>query len=1458
MPATPGQEGTEGHAPNPAEIRVLSVGKSLKIEPFKIPENPLEVGRAWREWIEDFEDETSYFEITEIRDRVNALKIYGGKEIKKLARNLPETAPVVGDDDYKKLKRKLNNHFLPKKNKHHARYTFNKQKQIIGESVATYAARLREKSKDCEFGEQTDDRILEHLIQTIKDSELVKRSIQKKWNLDQFLEEASQREDINQQVKDMKEDFKISKVGHESEDSPPKSGKWGRRRNPKKKPLRPPGKRDHKKDEKKKDKSCGYCGKTGAHPPGRNCPAYGQQCLKCGKYNHYASCCRTGAQTQEGSKETKRERVKKTAEAEETSSDSDDDYIYLQETAQHLHRVKKIRSGPNQDTVLIRIGDIDAFVEPDSGASANVMDEYQFKALKHRSQEIKELEPSRDTLKTLQSDLSVKGEFTTTLRNKNRGTQSKFLVIQGKMDSPPLLSKSTLMELGMLKIDPEGTLKETNELRIKTLKTPDDSIETVLREYSDVFQGISCFREKNTGKKIEVKLEMETDAKPVAQKPRPVPYHLQKPLKDWLDQGVKEEIFEKVPEGEAICWCSPLVVQPKRKFTEMKSEELESHMIRASIDMRIPNQSMKRSRCVQSPRVEDFIYRLHDCKIFTKLDLRQGYHQLALDPSTRQVATFSTPWGNYRPQRLVFGAKSSQDVFDKAMFRIFGDIHHCLNQRDDILLGGRDQTEHREVLETVLKRARDHGITFNREKCQFGVEQIEFFGHVFTKDGLKPSPDKVRAVKECGVPENKQAVRSFLGMAGYLDNFIQNYAAIAAPLYQLTRKETKFHWGKQEEEAFRKIQDTISSEKTMAFFDPSKPIILRTEASFNEGLSAALLQKTDRDIQPVHFISRTMTETEKRYSLTEKDALAIKWAKERLRIYLLGAPRFRIVTAHKPLVPLFNKVKAKVPPRIEKWIMEMQDVDYELVYEPGKDEVDPLDFLSRHPLPETGHDKTEKIIRWNVNAEHAVVVTRIREETQKDEVMQRLAKRIAKGDWEKHKRDKDLEPYLHMKQELSVAEGLIFRERRIVLPPSLQRKVVKLGHSLGHLGKTKTKQMLREKYWFPLMNSMIDTAIDQCYECQVATKGDREEPIKVTSIPNRPWDTVSIDHGGPYPDGHYNLVLIDKRTRYPVVESVPSTDFQINKEKLKHIFATYGTPRRIERDNGPPFNSKEFNEFAKQEGFQHHRVTALHPRANGEVERFMQTLNKTEQIANLQGKTRLERRNAVQDMLIAYRSTPHPPTGVAPYEALKGTPVRMKLDYIEPKPQRDEKDDIIDRRDAEYKQKMKQQREGRKTRENNLLLGDYVLVKQPRKNKWSTAFEPVFYVVCSIRGSQVTARRVTDGRTVCRDASQFKLANAVINTTDEPEKNEKVETAQAVPDIEIPEKETPPSAASDPPDTMANAEKPMEPPSAGIIPEQETEPEQGAEHNQPVDRPAVTRPRRERRQPSYLKDYVFA
>ncbi len=127
-----------------------------------------------------------------------------------------------------------------------------------------------------------------------------------------------------------------------------------------------------------------------------------------------------------------------------------------------------------------------------------------------------------------------------------------------------------------------------------------------------------------------------------------------------------------MPEGEAITWCSPLVVQPKPKF--IGREILEPEQIRASIDLRVVNKAMSCSRIVQAPLVKDFTHAFNDCKVFSKLDLKQGYHQLTLDEESRWVVTFSTPWGNYRPRRLVFGAKSSQYLFDETMHKIFGGI----------------------------------------------------------------------------------------------------------------------------------------------------------------------------------------------------------------------------------------------------------------------------------------------------------------------------------------------------------------------------------------------------------------------------------------------------------------------------------------------------------------------------------------------------------------------------------------------------------------------------------------------------------------------------------------------------------------------------------------------------------------------------------------------------------------
>ena len=130
--------------------------------------------------------------------------------------------------------------------------------------------------------------------------------------------------------------------------------------------------------------------------------------------------------------------------------------------------------------------------------------------------------------------------------------------------------------------------------------------------------------------------------------------------------------------------------------------------------------------------------------------------QLVLDPKSREVATFSTPWGNMRSKRLIFGAKASQDLFNETMYRIFGDIPKCLNQRDDILLGGRNLQEHNKTLEKVLQRATDFGITFNKEKCQFAYTELDFYGYRFTSEGLKPAEDKSELSKKASPQSQKK------------------------------------------------------------------------------------------------------------------------------------------------------------------------------------------------------------------------------------------------------------------------------------------------------------------------------------------------------------------------------------------------------------------------------------------------------------------------------------------------------------------------------------------------------------------------------------------------------------------------------------------------------------------------------------------------------------------------------
>ena len=592
------EEHEELQAPaEPAPVRIITETRNLRASPFIPGDDQITTGRAWDDWIEEIEREFRYFKITDPIDKKDALIIYGGKEIARLEKSLPN--PTDAMNDYEKLRKKLNDYFTPKKNKQYARYLFLKMKPAHGETTVAYAARVREKGNECEFGTNCDDRILEHLIQTTHNRTLIQKAINKKWNLTQFLTEAAQMEDTSLQVSGMKIPEDVKKLSRRpGECQPPRSRSGYQKKQP-----------------------CGYCGQVGTHPKGKNCPAYGKKCSKCQRFNHFATVCRadTPRDSKKGqqhkpelgkSHNDKQQRhIKRTTEESPDSSTSSDDEFFCQ-AVRHLKQVKKIKSDDKDRTLIVKIDNVDVEVEPDSGAEVNVLDEHQFKALTNRASTKPTLASSRTKLNTLQSELSVKGELTATIRNKTCGTVARFIVVKGRINSPPLIGKDTLQELGMLQIREDGTFAEKNDpgiqeemsdiKAVKEDEVPSPEIKDIADRYSHVFQGIGKIRDNKNGQDFYAKFSMRPEAVPVAQKPRPVAYYLQEPLKKWLEQCLEEEIFEEVPEGEPVTWCSPLVVQPKPKFSELDKEDLEPHMIRASVDLRILNQFMERNRITQS------------------------------------------------------------------------------------------------------------------------------------------------------------------------------------------------------------------------------------------------------------------------------------------------------------------------------------------------------------------------------------------------------------------------------------------------------------------------------------------------------------------------------------------------------------------------------------------------------------------------------------------------------------------------------------------------------------------------------------------------------------------------------------------------------------------------------------------------------------------------------------------
>ena len=255
--------------------------------------------------------------------------------------------------------------------------------------------------------------------------------------------------------------------------------------------------------------------------------------------------------------------------------------------------------------------------------------------------------------------------------------------------------------------------------------------------------------------------------------------------------------------------------------------------------------------------------------------------------------------------------------------------------------------EHDDNLDKCLQRLFDQGLRLNYAKCSFVNETLEFFGQIFSKDGNKPDLKRVDALKNATVPSNVSEVRSLLGMANYSAKYIPNFATITAPLRQLTRKNIPFIWTDTHQNAFHQLTNALVSTTCMAYFDTNKETLVTVDAS-PVGVSAILSQKSkDKDDEKVvAYASRALTEVEKRYSRTEKEALAIIYGVEHFHLYLNGH-EFVLITDHKPLEIIYGSNKSKPSARIERCVLRLQPYSFKVLYKPGVN--NPADYLSRHP-----------------------------------------------------------------------------------------------------------------------------------------------------------------------------------------------------------------------------------------------------------------------------------------------------------------------------------------------------------------------------------------------------------------------------------------------------------------------------------------------------------------------------
>ena len=750
------------------------------------------------------------------------------------------------------------------------------------------------------------------------------------------------------------------------------------------------------------------------------------------------------------------------------------------------------------------------------------------------------------------------------------------------------------------------------------------------------------------------------ESPPIRQYPRRLPYH----FREEVDRQVNDMLSQGVIQPSTSPWSSPIVLVKKKDGS-----------YRFCIDYRKLNLITKND-ANPLPRVDDLLDALNGYSMFSTLDLRSGYWQVSMQPEDREKTAFVTPGGLYEFLRMPYGLSTAPATFSRAISIVLSGLSYeiCLCYFDDVIIFSRDIHDHCKRLRTVLQRFREHNLRVKASKCSFGADNTA--GHTVSSAGVHTDPSKIMTVQRLPPPANLETLRSFLGLAGYYRKFIPKFATIAAPLTALTKKCMPFIWEDSHQDAFLTLKAHLCSAPILAYPKFDKPFILQTDAS-NVGLGAALAQlDTDGTERVVSYASRTLTPREKNYSTMEKEALAIVFATEHFRYYLLGR-QFQIVTDNSALTWL-HSVEPKG--RIARWIMKLQEFDFTISHRRGGDNqnADALSRLNHQP---------ETLRAASSNPALACVVNLLPEislfesqhaDTHISKVIELKEQGFPRPPAFVWRSNNQLFAYWNCWNELFVENGLLMRSSKqkrqfpqnaVVIPQGLINTVLHNLHSSpsgGHLGVTRTISRARERFFWPQMQESIKAFIRNCPECSQTKDNPKlaKAPLRQIEV-SEPFVFWAMDYMGPIKEtdrgNKHILVLMDHFTKW--CEAFPSKDQKastVARILVSSVFSRFGPPTVLHSDQGRNFDSTLMHEIYQLMGIKKTRTTAYHPQCDGLVERQNRTLQNI--LASFVSEHSADWDEWLAQAVFAYNTSVHESTGISPYEMVFGRPARMPIE----------------------------------------------------------------------------------------------------------------------------------------------------------------------------------------------------